>query len=161
VAPPRSSILELFDLESSLGFLVYKAHQRSFAEFRRELDAVRLTPPQFGVLALLHNQNSQSQTTLCDRGAVDPNTMVGIVDRLEAAGLVCRGCDARDRRAHCVQITPRGRRIFERCLPFQHAATERCWGGLSLTERTRLRNLLRKALRSWQPQYGREARNHE
>jgi DNA-binding MarR family transcriptional regulator len=161
VAQSVPSILELFDLEAALGFLVYKAHQRSFAELRRALEPLRLTPPQFGVLALLHDRDGQSQTALCERGAVDPNTMVGIVDRLEAAGLASRGRDARDRRTHLVQITPRGRRMFARCLPLQRQATEHCWSGLSPAERSRLRNLLRKALRAWRPRYGREARTHE
>jgi DNA-binding MarR family transcriptional regulator len=140
-----------FDLEASLGFLVYKAHQRSFGEFRRALEPLRLTPPQFGVLALLAQVDRQTQTRLCELGAVDPNTMVGIVDRLEAASLVRRCVDRRDRRAHLVQITPRGRQVFGRCLPLQREAGQRCWSGLSPAEQARLRTLLRKALLSWHP----------
>lgn len=151
---------ERFDLGASVGFLVYKAHQRSFAEFRRLLGPLRLTPAQFGVLALLYQQGCQSQSALCERAAVDPNTMVGIVDRLEEAGRVCRSRDPRDRRAHRVQITPQGRRTFERCLPRQREASQRCWADLSRAERSRLRNLLRKALHSWRPRYGREVREH-
>jgi DNA-binding MarR family transcriptional regulator len=150
-----------FDLESSLGFLVYKAHQRSFGELRSGLEPLRLTPPQFGVLALLYRADRQTQAALCELGAIDPNTMVGIVDRLEAAGLVARGPAPRDRRAHLVRITPRGRRMFERCLPLQRAAAEGCWAGLSLVQQNRLGNLLRQALRSWRPDYGREVRAHE
>ncbi len=142
--------------ESSLGFLVYKAHQRSFAEFRRRLETLRLTPQQFGVLAFLCQEDHLTQAELGERGAIDPNTLVGIVDRLEAAGLVQRCRDARDRRAHRLHITARGRRLLERCLPLQAAANEHCWSGLTAAERDRLRTLLSKALRSWKPSYGRE-----
>jgi len=49
----------IFDLSASVGFLIYKAHQRSFAEFRRLLEPLRLTPAQFGVLALLYERDGQ------------------------------------------------------------------------------------------------------
>lgn len=150
-----------YDLEMSLGFLVYKAHQRSCGEFRRLLEPVGLTPPQYGVLALLYQQDGQSQATLCERGAADPNTMVGIVDRLETAGMVRRGHDPRDRRAHLVRITADGRRAFEQCIPLQQQANAQCWAALSASEQDRLRTLLRKGLRSWRMIPSREQRVHE
>ncbi len=149
-----------FDLGASVGFLIYKAHQRSFAEFRRLLEPLRLTPAQFGVLALLYEHDGQRQATLCGRAAVDPNTMVGILDRLQAAGRVSRDRDPRDRRAYLVRITAPGRRTFERCLPRQRQATARCWARLSAADLDTLRDVLRKALHTWQPRYGSEARAH-
>lgn len=133
--------------ELFLGFLVYRAHQQAAAVFRHALEPVGLTPPQFAVLALLSTEDGQRQTTLCERGAVDPNTMVGIVDRLEAAGLVARRRDPQDRRAYLVRLTPKGRRTFMDCVPLRHAASAEMWAALSPAERGRLRNLLRKALR--------------
>ena len=144
---PRPSKAEPYDLESSIGFLVYKAHQRAAAEFRRALEPTGLTPPQFGVLALLHGRGGQRQATLCERGAIDPNTMVGIVDRLEAAGLVTRRRDPQDRRAYLVRITPKGRRTFENCIPPRNQAASRSWIALSPAEQNQLRDLLRKVLR--------------
>jgi DNA-binding MarR family transcriptional regulator len=138
---------ELYDLESSIGFLLYKAHQRAAAEFRRVLEPMGLTPPQFGVLALLYSQDGQRQATLCERGAVDPNTMVGIVDRLEAAGLVQRQRDPQDRRAYLVRITVKGRQAFKSCIPLRNQAANRSWAALSRVERSQLRELLRKVLR--------------
>jgi DNA-binding MarR family transcriptional regulator len=148
VPPSDPAPHDTYDLETMLGFLVYKAHQRSFGEFRRLLEPVGLTPPQFGVLALLHDRDAQSQALLCERGAADPNTMVGIVDRLEAAGLVRRCRDPRDRRVYLVRLTAAGRRMFARCVPRQLRATARCWAALSVREQQRLRTLLRKALRA-------------
>ena len=150
----------IFDLSASVGFLIYKAHQRSFAEFRRLLEPLRLTPAQFGVLALLYERDGQRQATLCERAAVDPNTMVGILDRLEAAGRVSRDRDPRDRRAYLVRITAAGRRTFERCLPRQRQATARCWVRLSAADLDKLRDLLRKALHTWRPRYTGEVRAH-
>jgi DNA-binding MarR family transcriptional regulator len=143
----RPSKATPYDLESSIGFLVYKVHQRAAAEFRRALEPTGLTPPQFGVLALLYGRGGQRQAALCERGAVDPNTMVGIVDRLEAAGLVARRRDPRDRRVHLVRITPKGRRTFQNCIPLRNQAANRSWAALSSAEQNQLRVLLRKVLR--------------
>jgi DNA-binding MarR family transcriptional regulator len=152
---------DTYDLEAMLGFLLYKAHQRSFAEFRRLLEPLGLTPPQFGVLALLHHRDAQSQAMLCERGAADPNTMVGIIDRLEAAGLVRRCRNPCDRRVYLVRITAAGRRMFARCVPLQQRATARCWVALSAREQRRLRTLLRKALRAPKPSAEREPHSHD
>jgi DNA-binding MarR family transcriptional regulator len=143
----RPSRDQPYDLESSIGFLVYKVHQRAAAEFRHALEPTGLTPPQFAVLALLHSQDGQRQATLCERGAVDPNTMVGIVDRLEVAGLVERRRDPQDRRAYLVRITPKGRRTFKNCIPLRNQAARRSWVALLPVEQNQLRNLLRKVLR--------------
>ncbi len=135
-----------FDLESQIGFLIYRVHQRSLAIFRHLLEPTGLTPQQFGVLALLAGQSRQCQAALCARGAIDPNTMVGLVDRLESAGLVDRERDAHDRRAYVVRLTPKGRRVLGDCLPLEKRAADVCWRVLSTAERDRLRNLLRKVL---------------
>jgi DNA-binding MarR family transcriptional regulator len=147
VVQSRHSKDQSYDLESSIGFLVYKVHQRAAGEFRHVLEPMGLTPPQFGVLALLYGRGSQRQATLCERGAIDPNTMVGIVDRLESAGLVARSRDPQDRRAYLVRITPKGRRTFENCIPLRNRAANRSWATLSPIEQNHLRDLLRKVLR--------------
>jgi len=135
-----------FSLEASLGFLIYRVHQRALALLRRQLEPTGLTPQQFGVLALLHANNDQRQAELCARGATDPNTMVGLVDRLEAMKLVRRRRDPADRRAHLVCLTAAGRRAFYRCLPRYRRAAKRCWMALSGSERQHLRRLLLKVL---------------
>jgi DNA-binding MarR family transcriptional regulator len=145
---PKRSTPEPYDLESSIGFLLYKAHQRAFAGFRRTLEPTGLTPPQFGALALLYRQDGQSQAALCERGSVDPNTMVGIVDRLEAAGLVRRGRDARDRRVHVLRITAKGRQVFGECVQLADRFADQCWSALSPAEQDRLREMLHKVIRS-------------
>jgi DNA-binding MarR family transcriptional regulator len=136
-----------YDLESSMGFLVNKVHQRATAECRRALEPRGLTPPPFGVWALLCRRGSQRRATLCDCGAIDRNTMVGIVDRREAAGSVERRRDPQDRRAYLLRITPKGRRTFKNCIPLRNQAARRSWVALLPVEQNQLRDLLRKVLR--------------
>jgi DNA-binding MarR family transcriptional regulator len=156
---PQSVAPLPFDVDASIGYLLYRAHQRAVAEFRRRLEPVGLTPQQFGLLAFLHEQDGQRQAALCERGATDPNTMVGLVDRLESVGLVARGRDPRDRRVHLVRLTDRGRRVFRRCVPLQRQASRRCFGTLSATEQSRLRRLLRKLLNTHPSPGNREVRH--
>jgi DNA-binding MarR family transcriptional regulator len=156
----RHSANEPYGLESSIGFLVYKAHQQATAELRRALGPTGLTPPQFCLLALLHGQSSQRQAALCERGAIDPNTMVGILDRLEASGLVERHRDPQDRRAYLVGITTKGRQLFRRCIPLRNQAAIRSWAALSPEERSALRDMLRKALGLTQRSAADEDRTH-
>jgi MarR family transcriptional regulator for hemolysin len=55
-----------------------------------------------------------SQSELADRLAVEPATMVAMVDRLVKAGLVVREPSMTDRRIKRVVLTPAGTQIYER-----------------------------------------------
>jgi len=138
------------DLDKSLGFLIYRVHQRAMAEFRRTLEPAGLTPQQFGLLALLHERDGQRQAELCARGAIDPNTMVGLIDRLVALGMVERRRDPRDRRAQQIRLTPAGRRRFRQLWPMQRRTARRLWSALTEPEQALLRELLLRVLTTGQ-----------
>jgi MarR family transcriptional regulator, transcriptional regulator for hemolysin len=55
-----------------------------------------------------------SQSELADKLAVEPATMVAMIDRLVKAGLVKREASSRDRRIKRVVLTPAGLKIYER-----------------------------------------------
>jgi DNA-binding MarR family transcriptional regulator len=75
-----------------------------------------ITPPQWGALSLLHNQDGQTISALSQQRAVDLPTVTGIVKRLEQSGLVERRHDWEDRRQVKVYLTDEGRDIM-RFLP--------------------------------------------
>lgn len=75
-----------------------------------------ITPPQWGVLSLLHEEDGQAIGTLSKKRAIDAPTMTGIVKRLEQSGLVDRVHDREDRRLVKVFLTDEGRDIM-RFLP--------------------------------------------
>ena len=77
------------------------------------------------------------------RGAICPETasvfrslimhrsnVTGLVDRLEARGLVQRRDSAHDRRAYRVVLTTAGKRLVQQILPRYYAAAEQVWGAL-------------------------------
>jgi len=58
------------------------------------------------------------------------SNVTGLVDRLEARGLVRRHDSAHDRRAYRVVLTTAGKRLVQQILPRYYAAAEQVWGAL-------------------------------
>ena len=64
-------------------------------------------------LSWLSREGAMRITTLAAREAVTQPAMTGLVQRLEAGGLVTRSSDARDGRVALIDITPLGRKTLE------------------------------------------------
>lgn len=101
----------MYDINKSIGFLLSKAYQRAWAIMRAELETYDLTPPQFGLLAFLWQQDGLTQAELSEKGQIDRTTVGGLVDRLEKIGLVERRQHPKDRRAYMIHLTDRGREM--------------------------------------------------
>jgi DNA-binding MarR family transcriptional regulator len=100
---------------------------------------------------LLRELGEQSQADLAGTLRVDPTSLVGLLNELEAAGLVERRRTRRDRRRHNVALTSAGicRLAEERALI---AIERRALSGLDPTEQATLHALLQKAtgnITSW------------
>ncbi|WP_369197219.1 MarR family winged helix-turn-helix transcriptional regulator [Streptomyces djakartensis] len=82
---------------------------------------------------------------LAQRLKCEPSNVTGIVDRLEARGLVERQPDPADRRVKVAAATPEGRRVARSLRESLRFAREPL-AGLSDDERVALRNALRGML---------------
>ncbi len=110
-----------FQVENYLGYWLFYAQRSVAYAFYEALKACCLehgkpyvvTPPQWGVLILLIEQDGQTIGTLSQKRAIDAPTMTGIVKRLEQSGLVERVHDREDRRLVKVYITAEGRDIMQ------------------------------------------------
>jgi DNA-binding MarR family transcriptional regulator len=98
-------------LNDSVGWLLNNAARLSARRLSTKLAGYNVTPPQWGVLVALWEQDSLSLSELAKRSFFDGPTMTGIVDRLEKAGLVERRRDNADRRVISVYLTDEGRRL--------------------------------------------------
>ena len=76
-----------------------------------------VTPPQWGVLALLYDNDGLTIGMISQQRGVDPPTVTGIIKRLEQVGLVERCHDREDRRVVKVYLTDEGRRITQALYP--------------------------------------------
>jgi DNA-binding MarR family transcriptional regulator len=72
------------------------------------LKPIGLTPRHFGVLYELRARPT-SQQALIDSIGVDPSKLVGLLNDLEADGLIVRRRDPDDRRRHIVEVSKEGR----------------------------------------------------
>ncbi len=81
---------------------------------------------------------------LLDYYRVSSATMTGIIDTLEAEGLLERIRSPQDRRRVNVRITEAGRSFMDSFLPVHHANMTSFVGGLSIPEREILLGLMQK-----------------
>src|SRR6266700_7455586 len=99
----------LFYTQRSVAYAFYEALKACCLEHEKPYI---VTPPQWGVLILLIEQDGQTIGTLSQKRAIDAPTMTGIVKRLEQNGLVERRHDREDRRMVKVYLTEEGRDIL-------------------------------------------------
>ncbi|MGB3831155.1 MAG: MarR family transcriptional regulator [Mesorhizobium sp.] len=129
-----------YHLQDQVGFLLRKANQRHLAIFAARISD--LTPPQFAVLAKLHEVGDTSQNQLGNLVAMDAATVKGVIDRLKARGLVGIGRHEADRRRLLVSLTAEGRAVVERLFAPARAVSRETLAPLSPREASTLVRLL-------------------
>lgn len=126
------------------GYLVRRALQHHNTIFAEETQGRDITAPQFGALRALFELPGIDQATLAEVISLDRATVGGLVDRLEAKGLVQRIVDPDDRRARRLYLTPRGRVLLKQLRPKLVRVTERMLEPLEPHERDLLLDLLER-----------------
>jgi len=85
--------------------LAHRSHRPPVAA---ELD---LSPAQLHVLQLLEAESPVPMGRVAEHLSCDASNVTGLVDRLEARGLVVRQASGTDRRVKVLQLTPAGQRV--------------------------------------------------
>jgi MarR family transcriptional regulator for hemolysin len=96
----------------NFGFLLKEVSRRYVLEFEVRARAIPLTLAQAKTLVRLEKNQGVSQARLADLAEVDAMTMVRILDRMEADGLLERRPDPADRRARCLYLTAKAKPIL-------------------------------------------------
>ena len=127
-------------LHTWLGLVrVYSRMQRAL---ERVLDDAGLTLSQFDVLANLGMSEGITQQQLAERLLVTKGNVCGLLDRMEAAGLVQRKPDPEDRRTNRLHLTRAGRAALRKAFPAHLGLIQECFGAISGAEQQRLTQLL-------------------
>ena len=124
------------------GYLMGRAAQQCRAYFDALAEPLGIHGRHFGVLAVLGEGLSLSQVELGERLGIDRNTVVLLLDDLQARGLIIRERDPQDRRAHLVTLTARGQDILTRSTELVRRTNEEVLSPLSGEERAQLHALL-------------------
>jgi len=125
VEPAPSSCAMTEQRDTGVGFLPEKfdlaLEAIAFAKaFRKKLlvefefAGLALTPAEARALIFLGHNEGLNQAQLAHILACQPITLVGILDRLEAADLVLRKRNELDRRVKCIYLEPRGKALVPR-----------------------------------------------
>jgi DNA-binding MarR family transcriptional regulator len=133
---PAAPVTEVWELLRTL----FGLQRRRFLLAASELD---LHPAQAGVLLQLSSPLPMNE--LAARLACDNSNVTGLIDRLEARGLVARHPSVEDRRVKHVVLTPAGRRLRTRLLDRVGRPSDGL-ERLSVAEQRELRDLLRRVL---------------
>jgi DNA-binding MarR family transcriptional regulator len=148
----RSTIIELMASKATAGdpareawsmvFQLAMANRGRLIEGLEELD---LTFMQAHALRLLQPGEERTMGKLAETIKCDPSNITGIVDRLEARGLVERRSAVGDRRVKALALTPAGVALRERVFAVfgEPPAPIR---GLSKADQIALRDILRRAV---------------
>lgn len=119
----------------------YQAFERYDAEGIRRHD---LTPAQADVIFSLGNTEGMSCSELGEKTLITKGTLTGILDRLQAKGLIARSPSPEDRRSIIVRLTHEGEKRFEQVFPAHIDYLKRRFSRLSAGDRRAAVAALRK-----------------
>lgn len=133
-----------YDVSEQIGHLLRKAYQRHLAIFSQTIGDPQLTAVQFAVLSANRRLGPSSMSDLGKATAIDAATVRGIIERLQARGLIELQTNPEDRRKVVVQLTATGNALVEQVTPTAARISELTMSDLSEVERVAVLYLLRK-----------------
>jgi DNA-binding MarR family transcriptional regulator len=130
-------------LPDLLGYRLRRAQAAVFEHFARTVGAeAETTPGLFGMLQVIAANPGLCQSRLAEAMQVDRSTIVAVIDRLEAQGLVARAPSRRDLRSYALEPTRKGRQALRRMEALVLRHEEEIAAALSPAERRTLLELL-------------------
>ena len=133
-------------LPSLLGYVLRRTQSAVFDDFAATFANAgeALTPGEFGLLVLVDRNAGLSQMALARALSIDRSTLVPILDRLQARGLLMRHRSPTDGRTHALALTPTGEKAMARFSRLVRAHEKRVASQLSANEIRTLIDLLEK-----------------
>ncbi len=129
-------------LDAQPGHAIRRLHQISVGIFHQETEDLNVTPVQYAILQTVRDQPGCDQRTLAGRIALDTSTTAGVVDRLEARGLLRRRVSPEDRRVRLLALTPAGELLLAQTQPGMARTQERILEPLNPEQRQQFMALL-------------------
>jgi DNA-binding MarR family transcriptional regulator len=126
------------------GYLMARLGEASRRRFHKALEPEGLHPRHFGVMMVLAAHPGITQQQLHEKTAIDPSSMVAVIDELEARGLAERRLHPADRRARQVFLTESGEQTLQRIRTLAGDLQREFFAALTGEERKTLHALLRK-----------------
>lgn len=128
----------------NFGFLLKEVTRRYVNRFEVRAAEIPLNLAQAKALVRLEKNEGVSQARLAELAEVDPMTMVRILDRMEAEGVVERRPDPADRRARCLYLTAKAKPILNEIWRLSEEIRAEVFAGVSKDERERFMGVLER-----------------
>jgi MarR family transcriptional regulator for hemolysin len=119
----------------TFGYMIHDVARQLRRRFDTEAQRHDLTLPQWRVISQLSQADGLSQVTLAGLTETDPMTLSGVVERLEAKGLVQRVPAPNDNRAKIVMITDKALALVSEMKLLVTELYEEAFVGVSETDR--------------------------
>ena len=97
-----------------------------------------LTESQFDVIATLGNTRGMTCKELGERTLITKGTLTGVLDRMEARGLISRKADAVDARRTHIALTQKGTALFNDAFPAHMLHLQRAFDRVPAAELAQL-----------------------
>jgi DNA-binding MarR family transcriptional regulator len=135
-------------LPEYLGYHLRRAQIAVFKDFDAVVGAAEdITPGLFGMMQVIAANPGLAQSRLAEAMDVDRSTIVTVLHRLEARGLVARRPSPRDRRSHALVVTAAGQAALRRMEKLVARHQARFASVLTAAERETLTRLLKRLYR--------------
>lgn len=110
---------ERFKLDNQLCFRLYTASRLITQAYHPLLSAYGLTYPQYLVLLVLWEKDSQPVNDIAKRLFLETNTVTPLLKRMETEGIVSRTPGKKDARQMIINLTKKGRDLQGKlsCVP--------------------------------------------
>jgi MarR family transcriptional regulator for hemolysin len=119
----------------NFGFLLKDVSRRYVLRFEQHAREISLTLPQCRALVRLEKNEGISQARLAELADVEPMTMVRILDRMEADGLLERRVDPADRRARSLYLTRKAKQLLDEIWRLSELTRAETFKGISAVAR--------------------------
>lgn len=126
----------------NFGFVITEVSRKYLLRFEQRASEIALSLPTCKVLANIQRNEGVNQTRLTELTSLEPMTIVRILDRLEADGLVERRPDPGDRRAHCLYLTNRAAPTLEEIWQLAAKTRSEAFAGISQADRNTFLDVL-------------------
>jgi len=95
-----------------LGYLIARTHKALKKKITAIVGDYNLTVPQYGILRRLYHNDGLPARDLTALLFMDSSTIMAVIDRLEAKGLVRREANRVDRRINNIHLTPKAKTML-------------------------------------------------
>lgn len=101
-------------VDDQLCFAIYSTSLAMNKLYRKLLERLEITYPQYLVLMVLWQQDTQSVNEIGERLFLDSATLTPLLKRMETAGLVSRERSAEDERVVIISLSAAGKKLKQK-----------------------------------------------